>query len=253
MLFGVLVTLTSCQKDIDNVQSNPSTSSSTSKKSKTGDLPALAYSKQSDCSNGVYVANGMLVFSDANHFKTVLECLEQQVEDHNQAFENQYGYLGDDGISDVLASTKFNEFLPLVDFESGLPGFKSLRSKVEALMPAWLNTPNLDINTYPRNVSVIGQEMRTLVSENFQVKIGNDILDFSANINGNSAYLASSNSCGIAGISFNTKPFDNDNKKIVSNVGLLPALFGSIVQGEAHVYRKKNNGGWNRFLESWGT
>ncbi len=249
LVFGIFILSSSCQKDIAVVPSKADDTPTTTsiQKGKSNTFTALSYSKQGDCSSGVYVENGMLVFTDANHFKTTLECLEQQVEDHNQAFENQYGYLSDDDISNILESTNFNEFQPLVDFESTLVDYKSLRNKVEGLVAKWLNKPDLDMNTYPRNVPVIGQGMRTLVNESYQVKVGNDILDFSTNNGGNNASLTASNSCGIAGFSGSERPFDNNNKKLVANSGLLPSLLGSIVDGEVYIYRKKTNGGWNRF------
>lgn len=143
-----------------------------------------------------------------------------------------------------MEKSKFNEFTPLKDFESNFAGYKSLRSKVEALMPAWLSTPNLDLSTYPRSTPVIGHSLRTLVNENNQVKVGNTIVDFTYNIGGNSANLAAA-SCGIAGFKRVELPFDNNKKKLIASCALLPALFGTVVQGEAHVYKKNRFGGWS--------
>lgn len=120
-----------------------------------------------------------------------------------------------------------------------------MRNKVEGQVSKWLNKPDLDMNTYPRNVPVIGQSMRTLVNESYQVKIGNQIIDLTVNSNGYSAFAPSS-TCGMLGFSRDVVTFENGNKKLVMNCGLAPALFGSTVAGEAYVYRKKN-GTWFRY------
>ena len=217
LILGILITATACQKDVELVQSNANGTPTSSKKSNLAAANNLAYGKQGDCTtNGIYVENGMLVFSDVYQFQSTLECLEQQVQDHNQAFQDQYGYLGDEGVTSMLEQTNFNEFLPLENFEKGFGGYQSLRQVIEAQMPAWLKTPDLDINTYPRKNVVGGQGLRTLVSSDYKVKVGGDIMDFSltANISNNSnSSSAVASSCGMMGFSAKSQFFDNNQRR----------------------------------------
>lgn len=146
-----------------------------------------------------------------------------------------------------MHQTGFNEFEPLLDFESLFPSYESLRSKVEAKMDTWLSTPDLDATTCPRNVSVRGHEMRTLVNANFKVKVAGVIENFDIGTGGFNNGPSLSSSCGLMGISRKTVAFDSDKKKIVAYVTLNPNLLGTTVSGEAAIYSKNSRGNWEGF------
>lgn len=195
------------------------------------------------------VEDGMLAFSDVEQFKTTLAYLESQVKKNNQAFTNQHPSLNDVDFTKALDAANFNEFQPLIDFEQKL-AYTSLRNVVEAKMPEWLSKPILDMATYPRRVSVIGQELRTLVNKDYKVKIGGEILDFGVKNLDDAKNRGTANSrfsCGMMGVGASVSRFDSDTKRVVSTVGLSPQPIGSLVSGESYVFSKVSNGDWNRF------
>jgi|GEM_PF-4994958 len=59
----------------------------------------LSKSATLDCNalfSQITTSNGMLVFTDWDHFESVLRCLENQIDACNDAFEAQYGYMSDE-------------------------------------------------------------------------------------------------------------------------------------------------------------
>jgi hypothetical protein len=240
LFMGMFFFVTSCQKDVDLTESSAS-SASESKQGTPSTTQAAAFK--------VKVEDGMLVFSDIDHFKATLEYLEGQVKDYNQAFEKQHSKLNDFDFTKALEQANFNEFQPLIDFER-TRDYISLRNVVEAQMPAWLSKPVLDMNTYPRRVSVIGQELRTLVNRDYKVKIGNEVLDFGlANLDDakKRGTATARFSCGMMGYSSSVASFDNETKRVVSTCGLSPQPIGSLVSGESYVFIQNSGGDWVRF------
>jgi hypothetical protein len=238
LLMGIVLFITSCQKDVDLPQSAATNASGGKQESAQ---TAAAYN--------IRVEDGMLAFSDVDQFKTTLAYLENQVKEHNEMFAKQHSQLNDVDFTRALETANFNEFQPLIDFEQKR-AYTSLRSVVEAKMPEWLSKPVLDINTYPRRVSVIGQELRTLVNEDYKVKIGGEILDFGVkNLDDakNRSSASSRFSCGMMGFSGKSQLFDNDTKSLVTTVGLSPQPIGSLASGESYVFSQGSDGSWNRF------
>jgi rubrerythrin len=133
----------------------------------------------------VVKTDGKLVFTDRQHFEDCIECLEQEVEDYNDAYEAQYPVETTaaqlDSLDDLYG---FNEWQPLVQFESQ-KSFVSLRSIVEAQSNQWLSTQNsetINFDNDPDELCPIMDEVeRSLFNADGLVKIGNDIVSIQEN------------------------------------------------------------------------
>jgi len=62
----------------------------------------------------------MLVFQSGSHFTQVMQCLAEQVDDHEDNFENQIISMTDDQANDYAHSLNYDEDQPLINFENNL-------------------------------------------------------------------------------------------------------------------------------------
>jgi len=62
--------------------------------------------------------DGKLVFTNQQHFEDCIECLEQEVEDYNDVYESQYPEATAEQLDSLDDLNGFNEWLPLVQFET---------------------------------------------------------------------------------------------------------------------------------------
>jgi hypothetical protein len=145
---------------------------------------------QRDCNGEI------LVFADEAQFLEVYECLEQQYEAWNDAFEQQHASLNDDDFNALADSLGFEEDSTLIVFEQQFPGFVSQRSKLRALEAIWLNNTVLDPATNPFNNDYLNDViMQTMFNQHQEVRIGNRILHISE-IDG-SVYLLEAGYCDL--------------------------------------------------------
>jgi hypothetical protein len=129
---------------------------------------------QRDCNGEI------LMFNDEAHFVEVYECLQQQYEAWNDAFELQYSSLNDNDFNTLADSIGFNEDSTLVAFEQNYPGYVSQRSKLRSLEALWLDNTNLDPATNPYNNDYLDDLiLQTMFNQYQEVRIGNRILHIS--------------------------------------------------------------------------
>ncbi|GAB4498816.1 MAG: hypothetical protein OHK0019_34790 [Saprospiraceae bacterium] len=142
----------------------------------------VAYREGLNCpqiKSSVYQSEGKLVFSDYQHFYDCIECLEQDVEVYNDAYENQYPTATAEELDILDSINNFKEWQPLADFETS-KSFTSLRSIVEQQSQVWLNaqygeTINFD-NDPDELCPIIDEETRTLFNVDGYIKIGNEVV-----------------------------------------------------------------------------
>lgn len=120
--------------------------------------------------------NNILVFQDENHFISTLEYLEKLVEDTDDSFMAQYGYMNPDDLDDFEESIGYEEQNPLIDFENNL-NFCSLRKYINNLENQWLDqqTQSFDPTGDPEEQFAFGisdWEEMTLYNQNGEVIVG---------------------------------------------------------------------------------
>jgi hypothetical protein len=123
--------------------------------------------------------NGQLVFEDQMHFEKCIECLEQEVEAYNAAYESQYPFASAEQLDSLDDVNGFNEWQPLVDFAAE-KGFNSLHSVVFNQSEQWLlaqnaNTINFD-NDPDETCPVMDEEERALFNASGFVRIGDNLV-----------------------------------------------------------------------------
>jgi hypothetical protein len=117
----------------------------------------------------------MLVFTDADHFQEVYDCLEAAVEAHLDVFEAQWGYLSEDDFDNMAEQLGFVDEQPLIDFENALV-FTSYRKVQAALEDAWLDAGG-DPSDGPFQTDLFHDDvMATLMNTEGAVMIGGDVL-----------------------------------------------------------------------------
>jgi len=81
--------------------------------------------------------NNILIFQTLQAYGEAIIKLDQLIEDHNDAFDQQTASMTDEQADDYADETGFNENEPLLKFEDELR-FCSLRKDIETLEEAWL-------------------------------------------------------------------------------------------------------------------
>ena len=129
--------------------------------------------------NAVYKSEGMLVFTDEQHFNDCIECLEQELEAYNDAYENQYPTATAEDLDLLDSINNFNEWQPLLDFEVS-KSFVSLRATVEQQSQLWLNAQTgetINFDDDPDDICpILDDETRTLFNSDGYVKVGNNVV-----------------------------------------------------------------------------
>lgn len=163
-LLTLLLVFSSCQKEdvmVDEI--NQSTE------------VGIRFIQPSTAKAGPGVVNGMLEFSDVAEFLSTIDNLESQVDLYDDNFMNQWGHLNDDDIDDKEDELRYDPQQPLIDFENQFSGFISLRSKIEHDIEDWLDNSVLDEKTDPEDHFIFDEEIRAVLNEDAQVKIGNSL------------------------------------------------------------------------------
>ncbi len=199
-----------------------------------------------NCQNqldAVVYNGGMLEFQNIDHFKNVLNCLENEVEAHNTTFDAQCSGLNDDQIEMLEEKLGFNEFKPLLDFESS-KRFISLRSTIELAITSWLEHPVLDTLADPDEHPVDDEVMRTLLNASSQVRIAGQVYSFNTEGGGNNS--PDSGCCRKWRSAKVWFPYA-ENREIklkgsVRNWGIVSSAKAKVVS-----FKRKPNGNWKRY------
>lgn len=134
----------------------------------------------------VTFSDSVLVFSSAVHYHNVIYCLDNAVEEHNELVDNlaANSHLEGDELEEYVDhyvdSIGYNDWQPLVDFESEFDEFNPRRVYIEELVVNWLansDTSNINWDLDPDNRDYLSDVERSLVNENGYVKIGTSIIN----------------------------------------------------------------------------
>ena len=120
-------------------------------------------------------ANSMLHFSTMEAFVETIKNLETQYEEYDDAFLAQWGHLGDDDLDAKEDELNYTPQQPFINFEKQFKGFKTLREDIDVKEQVWLKSEVLDEATDPYDHFVFEDEVRTVLNENGQVKIGKEL------------------------------------------------------------------------------
>lgn len=119
--------------------------------------------------------NGMLEFDDTATFLSTIEMLAKQAEDHDDAFVNKYDYLNDDDLEAKEIEIGHDVHQPFIDFENQFSGFTSLRKDIRTEQDRLIQSELLNDSNDPDNHYVFDDEIRTVLNEKAQVKIGKSL------------------------------------------------------------------------------
>ena len=209
-------------------------------------VQALGSSPCADVIKSVGFDGTMLVFNDGQQFTNVMHCLEQQVDDHGEAFDSQTDGMTDDQATTYAESIGFDEDQPLVNFENGL-GFYSLRTKIAADLVQWLNNPVLDDNTDPDNHVIIDDVLRALLNPAGRVKVGSTVYDFTDLNSVNIPRPEGLFECWMFGKNRNRKNYDNGKKQLRVKTSLVGVPFAGFSSAKTKgVSYKFVNSKWKR-------
>lgn len=118
----------------------------------------------------------LLDFSSIEHYEATITMLENQVEQHEDAFLAAWGSLSDDALNAKEVEIGFVDHQPLIDFENYYNIPVTLRQVFVAAEAIWLNNEELDIETYPKKKYPFSLAEMTLLNDNGEVKIGDKII-----------------------------------------------------------------------------
>lgn len=224
----------SCQKD--NVLA---TKSNSAQEQQSGEREGLNCAQ---IKNAVYESEGMLVFTDEQHFHDCIECLEQELEAYNDAYEGQYPTATAEQLDFWDSLNNFNEWQPLLDFEAS-KSFVSLRSTVEQQSQLWLNAQTgetINFDNDPDDICpILDEETRTLFNSDGYVRIGNLVVSKQDWVDEPDA----PGSC-CAWLRSTKHEFDHNddpylsNRKIVAKIHVRSGIIKSILKGKIKHYRK---------------
>lgn len=118
--------------------------------------------------------NNLLIFPTLQDYENSILKLDQMIEEHNDAFDQQTINMTDAEADDYAEEIGFNEDLPLLKFEEDL-GFCSLRQQIETMEEEWLSQQgdgawNLDFN--PDSHYIDDETERALLSVGSEFIIG---------------------------------------------------------------------------------
>jgi hypothetical protein len=189
--------------------------------------------------------NGVLVFSDKQHFEDVLECLELSVDKYNDIFEAEYQDLTDEEIDIKEEEIGFNEDQPLIDFEKRFD-FISLRKELDDEINIWLDNEELDEANDPDDHFIIDEDLRTLLSPNSLVIIGNETIDFYYAREELRLGICIFKDCCHTGTSKDFFYYNGGNRRFKVRVALRHFIVGSKLKGKIKHFRRKSNGRWKK-------
>ncbi|MDZ4823024.1 MAG: hypothetical protein SH856_06160 [Flavobacteriales bacterium] len=109
------------------------------------------------------------------HYIQVYNCLEQEYEEYNDAWEIQNSSLTEDAYNALCESINFDEDKPLIEFETNL-SFSSFRAYLLQQELLWLENTNPDLAADPDNLNFFDDAvMETLWSATMDISIGDSL------------------------------------------------------------------------------
>ena len=163
-LILLLTTSLSCERE--NLTENESLSNSND---------GVRYIEIGTSENARGMINGMLEFDDDYTFLNLIEKLAIQAEDHDDAFVAKYDYLNDDDLEAMEIAIGHDVHQPFIDYENRFPGFKSLRNSIRTTQERLIQSALLNDSNDPDNHYVFDDEVRTVLNDKAQVKIGKSL------------------------------------------------------------------------------
>ncbi|WP_179349302.1 hypothetical protein [Winogradskyella pacifica] len=270
-LLAMLLIFSSCQKEDVTIDE-------TTQSAEDG----IRFITPSIAKAGPGLVNGMLEFPDVATFLSTIETLESQAELYDDNFIKYWNHLNDDDIDAKEDDLNYDPQTPFIEFENGFPGFRSLRNKIESDIVTWLNNSVLDEANDPEDHFIFDDEMRAVLNEDAQVKIGKSLFQmtrfgyvevtdgnfntlalvassdasqlFMQNVNVEGGYYGSSSgnnnqtttTCRTdiedGGSHY---PASNRRIKVQQKLKGYSAVFGSKIKAKTIHYKKKN-GKWKR-------
>ncbi|WP_213524025.1 hypothetical protein [Nonlabens sp.] len=123
----------------------------------------------------------MLYFPNMETFYQTQMDLEEQVENHDDAFVEQNNNLNEDDLIDEEESSGFDDEKPLTEFENSF-SFYSLRVHLIQLEHIWLDqfgvNDSFDVSDSPYNHFIFDEEKRAVLNIDAQANIGEYLIQF---------------------------------------------------------------------------
>lgn len=115
MFLLILLTIFSACKDKDIITPDNLTEKEIIQREKDFSENQLTLSNCDMFFEAINLNNGKLAFENVEHFRNTLECLEAQINTHNEQFDEAYGQYDEDELEIIEDELNFNEDQPLVD------------------------------------------------------------------------------------------------------------------------------------------
>ena len=255
-IMTLLIMLQACQKDESQEVELLSTNIEEMSELNSSDAQstqALAEERTSeepkDCPSikrRVLNQGNILAFQDMRHFWECSECLAEENDAYNDAYEAQYPNATAEELDELDVLNGFDHHGSYIEFENE-KGFSSLRAKIEREVDAWLESSNADRMNWDDNpevsTPVIDAAIRTLFNTNGEVLIGGRVIT--------DAYFGEQDDparriwdeCAFSRTHWLPKNFGNH--RIVVRVGVRSNPVKSKAFGKVIHYERKNNK-WKR-------
>jgi len=246
-LLALVVALNSCKKEVaENIGQADSSVTTGDFGSRLNKSTIDSRSESQSCDDllsEVELVDGMLRFNDFEHFQSVQQCLEDALEAHNQAFEDQYGYLPDNELNDLIEEIGFDEFQPLSQFEQS-KSFYSLRNMINAQVVEWLNHPELDFDNDPNDQANVSAVVQSLLNTQGKIMIDGKVYD----INDESNETGTPENTCVSIAKTEQEYTHNDHKFKLTLRLRFPWQRYASVQTDIHSYQRKASGNnWRLF------
>lgn len=194
--------------------------------------------------------NGQLVFADRQQFENCIQCLEQEVEAYNDAYENSYPNASAEQLDSLDEVNNFNEWQPLINFELE-KGFTSLRSVVYSQSEQWLlaqNASTINFDNDPDELCpIMDEEERALFNVSGTVKIGSEIVTISQY---GDQEMAVPDCCAWLRKKTTTFDANNDpylfNRQIRAKIKVKSGIVVSKLKAKIKHYKKNSSGNYKK-------
>jgi hypothetical protein len=192
----------------------------------------------------ITLSNGTLVFDNYELFVSTYECLQDRVRAHVLDFAISNNTLSYDQLDSVAYATSFNDFDPLLSFESTFAGFNSLRKELQPKLVLWESTDDLVDSLDPTNGYTGDEILWTLLDKKGNVIISDSIVNFKSNQSKIACILGTINPKIVK-----TWP-SNSNKRVITRFDFFATpssmfLPDYVIRGcSIKNQRKNSNGNW---------
>lgn len=102
-----------------------------------GELPIIV--SYAGVNISYYIGSHILSFKNFSDVNTVLNQLDADYENYNEAYENQYPNYTDLQLDSLDSVNNFDELRTYRDFEGNFPGYTSQREALENIETTWIN------------------------------------------------------------------------------------------------------------------